>query len=328
MESTAAALERAASGPRRRRARRGARVGQRGDRRRGAAAHHRRDCASASPGTEGRTGADQSRAGPAAARSRHRRAHDAARGRSSWWRGASAASKLGLHARNDYLARHGTPRRCERAGRPFADRLRPAERLRRARQAAPCRASRARRFSLRTDSDLAQLALIRARRGHRLLPGRSGRARRLADACVTAPRSRCSSKPGSRCTKTCAQPALPRHVRRPRRGARTVHQVATHADLRSATSVRRQCYCCRRAPPNSVRHSLTHRCRHEQRLAAVGCDSSLVPSRAHFFDSFFDSLNRGNIMAKILVLYYSMYGHIETMASAVAEGARRSRART
>lgn len=28
-------------------------------------------------------------------------------------------------------------------------------------------------------------------------------------------------------------------------------------------------------------------------------------------------------MAKILVLYYSMYGHIETMANAVAEGARR-----
>ena len=28
-------------------------------------------------------------------------------------------------------------------------------------------------------------------------------------------------------------------------------------------------------------------------------------------------------MAKILVLYYSMYGHVETMANAVAEGARR-----
>src|SRR3546814_9359647 len=28
-------------------------------------------------------------------------------------------------------------------------------------------------------------------------------------------------------------------------------------------------------------------------------------------------------MAKILVLYHSMYGHIETMANAVAEGARR-----
>ena len=27
-------------------------------------------------------------------------------------------------------------------------------------------------------------------------------------------------------------------------------------------------------------------------------------------------------MAKILVLYYSMYGHIETMAQRVAEGAR------
>ena len=27
-------------------------------------------------------------------------------------------------------------------------------------------------------------------------------------------------------------------------------------------------------------------------------------------------------MAKILILYYSMYGHIEIMANAVAEGAR------
>jgi len=27
-------------------------------------------------------------------------------------------------------------------------------------------------------------------------------------------------------------------------------------------------------------------------------------------------------MAKILILYYSMYGHTETMAKAVAEGAR------
>jgi len=27
-------------------------------------------------------------------------------------------------------------------------------------------------------------------------------------------------------------------------------------------------------------------------------------------------------MAKVLVLYYSMYGHIETMANAVADGAR------
>ena len=27
-------------------------------------------------------------------------------------------------------------------------------------------------------------------------------------------------------------------------------------------------------------------------------------------------------MAKVLVLYYSMYGHVETMANAVADGAR------
>ncbi|SUG66718.1 trp repressor binding protein [Salmonella enterica subsp. enterica] len=32
-------------------------------------------------------------------------------------------------------------------------------------------------------------------------------------------------------------------------------------------------------------------------------------------------------MAKILVLYYSMYGHIETMAHAVAEGGKESRRR-
>ncbi|HEX6362046.1 MAG TPA: NAD(P)H:quinone oxidoreductase, partial [Albitalea sp.] len=31
-------------------------------------------------------------------------------------------------------------------------------------------------------------------------------------------------------------------------------------------------------------------------------------------------------MARVLVLYYSMYGHIETMASAVAEGAREANA--
>src|SRR5690606_2056590 len=32
--------------------------------------------------------------------------------------------------------------------------------------------------------------------------------------------------------------------------------------------------------------------------------------------------HRRGTMAKVLVLYYSMYGHIETMANAVAEGAR------
>src|SRR5699024_5309830 len=31
---------------------------------------------------------------------------------------------------------------------------------------------------------------------------------------------------------------------------------------------------------------------------------------------------RGKVMTKVLVLYHSMYGHVETMANAVAEGAR------
>jgi NAD(P)H dehydrogenase (quinone) len=33
------------------------------------------------------------------------------------------------------------------------------------------------------------------------------------------------------------------------------------------------------------------------------------------------TLTQGHIMAKVLVLYYSMYGHVETMAQAIAEGA-------
>jgi NAD(P)H dehydrogenase (quinone) len=36
----------------------------------------------------------------------------------------------------------------------------------------------------------------------------------------------------------------------------------------------------------------------------------------------FTNPRRGKIMSKVLVLYYSSYGHIEIMASAVAEGAR------
>src|SRR3546814_17671604 len=39
-------------------------------------------------------------------------------------------------------------------------------------------------------------------------------------------------------------------------------------------------------------------------------------------DLGFMLFTRRNKMAKILVLYYSMYGHIETMANSIAEGAR------
>jgi len=61
------------------------------------------------------------------------------------------------------------------------------------------------------------------------------------------------------------------------------------------------------------------------RSKLVGADAALcptmlrmpldgIPPRSHF--------SRLLKMAKVLVLYYSMYGHIETMAQAVAEGAR------
>jgi hypothetical protein len=36
---------------------------------------------------------------------------------------------------------------------------------------------------------------------------------------------------------------------------------------------------------------------------------------------------KGSLVSKVLVLYYSAYGHIETMANAVAEGARQAGAR-
>src|SRR3954468_15863322 len=41
-----------------------------------------------------------------------------------------------------------------------------------------------------------------------------------------------------------------------------------------------------------------------------------------FFSDTSTQTHRRAIMAKVLVLYYSAYGHIETMANAIAEGAR------
>ena len=53
--------------------------------------------------------------------------------------------------------------------------------------------------------------------------------------------------------------------------------------------------------------------RNEPAAAVSSCDRwTPVASRQH----------EGTDMAKVLVLYYSAYGHIETMANAVAEGAR------
>jgi hypothetical protein len=47
----------------------------------------------------------------------------------------------------------------------------------------------------------------------------------------------------------------------------------------------------------------------------------IVPSSLGGFPPANVEEKRGTHMAKILVLYYSSYGHIEMMANAVAEGA-------
>ena len=72
--------------------------------------------------------------------------------------------ELGFHARKDYLARHGTPRRMEElAAHAVIGYDQPSAFVRNAGKAFQGYGREA--FSLRTDSDLAQLALIRAGAG-------------------------------------------------------------------------------------------------------------------------------------------------------------------
>jgi DNA-binding transcriptional LysR family regulator len=72
--------------------------------------------------------------------------------------------ELGFHAHRDYLARHGTPRKLEDlAGHAVIGHDQPSAFVRSAGKALPAYGRDA--FSLRTDSDLAQLALIRAGAG-------------------------------------------------------------------------------------------------------------------------------------------------------------------
>ncbi|MDQ0074214.1 DNA-binding transcriptional LysR family regulator [Variovorax boronicumulans] len=69
--------------------------------------------------------------------------------------------ELGFHAQKDYLARHGTPRKLEDlAAHAVIGYDQPSAFVRNAGKALPGYGRDA--FSLRTDSDLAQLALIRA----------------------------------------------------------------------------------------------------------------------------------------------------------------------
>jgi DNA-binding transcriptional LysR family regulator len=74
------------------------------------------------------------------------------------------AIEVGLHARADYLARHGTPRRLEDlAAHTLVGYDQPTDFIRRAEKSLP--GLRRERFALRSDSDVAQLALIRAGAG-------------------------------------------------------------------------------------------------------------------------------------------------------------------
>ncbi len=72
--------------------------------------------------------------------------------------------ELGFHAHRDYLARHGTPRRLEElAGHAVIGYDQPSAFVRNAGKSLPGYSRDS--FSLRTDSDLGQLALIRAGAG-------------------------------------------------------------------------------------------------------------------------------------------------------------------
>ncbi|MGJ7605039.1 LysR family transcriptional regulator [Variovorax sp. LT1R20] len=94
--------------------------------------------------------------------------------------------ELGFHARKDYLGRHGTPRKLEDlAAHAVIGYDQPSAFVRNAGKALPGYGREA--FSLRTDSDLAQLALIRAGAGIGIC--QAGLARRDAALVRLMPRT-------------------------------------------------------------------------------------------------------------------------------------------
>jgi DNA-binding transcriptional LysR family regulator len=159
----------------------------------------------AHPAAEGRAGADQPRAGPAAARGRHCRAHGAAQ--------AGAAGGAARRADRAGLSRAprlpGPPRhaaQARRPRRPRRHRLRPAHGLRAQRgQGAPSRATAARLSRCAATATSTQLALIRAGAGIGMCQAGPGPAQRRRAGAPHATRFLVRSwRPGSRCTKTCA----------------------------------------------------------------------------------------------------------------------------
>ncbi len=112
--------------------------------------------------------------------------------------------EIGLHARRDYLEKHGTPRDVAAlAARTRSSGYdRPSRVLREAGKSWPAHARAT--FSLRADSDLAQLSLIRGR-GHRRLSGGARAPRRSACARPAQSLFDATRNLGDgRCTKTCA----------------------------------------------------------------------------------------------------------------------------
>jgi len=94
--------------------------------------------------------------------------------------------ELGFHAQKDYLVRHGTPRKLEDlAAHAVIGYDQPSAFVRNAGKALPGYGRDA--FSLRTDSDLAQLALIRAGAGIGIC--QAGLARRDAALVRLMPRA-------------------------------------------------------------------------------------------------------------------------------------------
>ena len=110
--------------------------------------------------------------------------------------------KLGLHAHQQYLDRHGTPRSiADLAQHALIGYDQPTAFIRNAAKALS--GWRREAFAMRTDSDLAHLALIRAGAGIGVC--QTAIARRDNALVWLLPNSfLCPWKPGSPCTKTCA----------------------------------------------------------------------------------------------------------------------------
>ena len=102
------------------------------------------------------------------------------------------AVELGLFATPGYLARRGAPDALADAAALRPDRLRPRDAGAAGGAGRDLRCSRREGFAFRADSDLAQMAALRAGVRHRRLPGRP-RGAASSGCCPRPSRSRCRS---------------------------------------------------------------------------------------------------------------------------------------